>query len=224
MIQGFLIRRYGIHAAAIMLVLAAMAAPIGAQSTGQPATPNASAMPSLILNPGDAVRITVWQNEAMSGEFVVSADGTIADPFYMEVSVAGVPFPTAVDRVRAHLREYAVSPRVLVEPLFRVAVGGEVRQPSLYSLRPETSVAQAVMLAGGPTERARLSKVRLLRDQQEIRIDLTAPQAAQASMAIRSGDVIIIPRRSAIIRDFVAPVSSVTSAVVSIAYLLTRYF
>lgn len=224
MLNSFLLRPGGVIAATATLLLVLTAAPAMAQTNAGQASLQAPALSSLVLNPGDAVRITVWQNDGMSGEFVVAADGTIADPFYMDVSVAGVPFPTAADRVRAHLREYAVNPRVLVEPLFRVAVGGEVRQPSLYSLRPETSVAQAVMLAGGPTERGRLGSVRLLRDQQEIRIDLTAPQAASASIAIRSGDVIIVPRRTAIIRDVIAPISSVTSAVVSIAYLLTRYF
>jgi protein involved in polysaccharide export with SLBB domain len=205
--------------AVIAAFLVVQAAPLHAQTPAIPAM-----VSDLVLNPGDAVKITVWQKPELSGEFTVSADGRVADPFYMDVMVAGIPFATAAERVRTHLAQYEVNPRVLVEPLFRVAVTGEVRQPNVYGLRPETTVAQAVMLAGGPAERGHSNKVTLHRNQQTIRIDLSAPQSDRALMQVRSGDIIIVPRRTAVIRDVVGPISSVTTAVVSIAYLLTRYF
>jgi polysaccharide biosynthesis/export protein len=220
--------RVHVAPAAMRLLTALMLASSLAVSAALPANGQvqqvATPVSSLVLSPGDAVKITVWQKPELSGEFIVGADGRVSDPFYMDVQVAGIPFATAVERVRNYLAQYEVNPRVLVEPLFHVAVTGEVRTPNMYGLRPETTVVQAVMLAGGPTERARLSRVRLLRNGHEIPIDITAPQADAARTTIQSGDVIIIPRRVAIIRDVLGPVSSITSAVVSIAYIASRYF
>jgi protein involved in polysaccharide export with SLBB domain len=200
------------------------AAPLGAQSSARdlPAPPTGAA--PAVLNPGDAVRITVWQKPELSGEFHVSADSTIADPFYMDIKVAGVPMDAVTTRVRAYLERYETSPRVLVEPLFRVSVAGEVRQQKLYSLRPETTVAQAVMEAGGPTERARTDRVQVLRDGTAFTVNLERPHDQLAQSAIRSGDVIMVGRQTSIIRDYVTPFSSITSALISIAYIATRYF
>jgi protein involved in polysaccharide export with SLBB domain len=177
-----------------------------------------------VLSPGDAIRITVWRKPELGGEFKVAADGAIADPFYMDLRVAAVPFPLAAEQVRSHIAKYEVEPRVYVEPLFRISVGGEVRQPNLYMLRPETTIEQAVMEAGGPTERGRRDRVRLRRGEQELNIDLTDSRDDRARMPIRSGDQILIGRQPSVVRDYVAPFSSILSAVVSLAYAATRYF
>jgi polysaccharide biosynthesis/export protein len=194
------------------------AAPLAAQAPRQaaPSTPQ-------VLNPGDMVRITVWRKPELSGEYPVAADGTIADPFYMDVSVGGLTLASASERVRAHVAIYENEPRVLVEPLFRVAVGGEVQQPSLYNFRPEISIAQAVMLAGGPTERGRVDEVRVIRDGRELVVDLTDPEGGVAATPIRSGDQILVARRRSIVRDYIAPASSILGAALAITNTIRRW-
>lgn len=211
------------RAAQLVLPLLLLALP-GAGSVSAQGAPAAPAPDPSALRPGDVVRITVWQKPELSGEFQVSADGTLGDPFYMEVHVTDVPFATAVARLRELIGEYEVKPRVLVQPLIRVAVSGEVRKPDLVNAPPGTTVANAVLLAGGPSDNAAASRARLLRDGIESRIDLRHPQTGLAAEAIRSGDQIIIPRKRSILRDVIGPVSSLTGAVISIAYLFTRYF
>lgn len=193
----------------LLLAITIRSAPVLAQDvTPAPDTP--------VLNPGDAVRITVWRKPDLSGEFFVGADSSIAHPFYAEVKVGGVPFPSAADRVQRHVARFETSPRVLVEPLFQVIVMGEVRQPKLYTLRPEITVAQAVGLAGGGTERGRLERVQLLRDGQVHLIDLTQPSSGLGQTPIRSGDQIVVPRRRDVFREYIAPSASVTAALVAL--------
>jgi protein involved in polysaccharide export with SLBB domain len=175
-----------------------------------------------LLRPGDAVRITVWRKPEISGEFLIAADGAIADPFYMDVTVAGLPLHTLIDRIRAHVAHYETAPQVLVEPLYRIAISGEVRQPNLYSLPPSTTVAQAVLLAGGLTERARANRVLLVRDDGPMEVDLTRHAEGVAGTTLRSADQIVVPRRASILKDYVAPASSVIAASFSIINVLLR--
>jgi polysaccharide biosynthesis/export protein len=107
----------------------------------------------------------------------------------------------------------------VIEPLLRVAVAGEVRQPNLYTLRPETSISQAVAMAGGPTDRGRRDRVVLVRDAREQVISLRAADRSGAGMPVRSGDQIMVERDSAVFRDVIAPMISIlgaTAAVVSV--------
>lgn len=191
--------------------------PIGAAAQAGPAQGSASA-----IEAGDAVLITVWQNPDLSGEFSIMEDGTIAHPLFREVQVAGLPLPAVEARIRERLGRVETNPQFVVEPLLRVSVGGEVRQPSLYRLPPTTTIAEAVALAGGASERARLDRVRLFRGGEEITVDLTSPEAGLAQTPIASGDQIFVDRRTSIFRDYIAPAGSITAALVSLVSVLTR--
>src|SRR6476661_3509710 len=121
------------------------------------------------LNPGDQVRIAVWRNPELSGDFTVAANGTLTHPLYREIQVTGIPISAVEDRLRTFLSRYTTNPQFVISPLVKVVVSGEVRTPNVLSVPPETTVAQAIVLAGGPTAAAQLGHVRLLRDRQEIK-------------------------------------------------------
>jgi protein involved in polysaccharide export with SLBB domain len=176
-----------------------------------------------VLQPGDVLRITVWENEAMSGEVTVGPDGALMHPLYRQLRVAGVPLAEVDARMRTFLERFVTNPQFVAEPLLRVVVGGEVRQPNLYSLPPGTTVAQAVVLAGGPTERGRLDRVRMVRGGRESLLDLTDPAAPMANTAIQSGDQFYVTRRNPnVFREYIAPAGGVLAAVVSLLNFLTR--
>jgi len=169
------------------------------------------------LNPGDAVRITVWRKPELSGQFSVSVDGTVANPFYLGVQVAGVPFSVAADRVRSHIERFEAQPMVLVEPLYRVAVIGQVRRPDSFAFGPEVTIAQAVTLAGGLTEAAKPDQVWLLRGNQRMLVDLQQPEVGLAHTSVRSGDYILAERRQNILREYIFPTVGLLGSAASIA-------
>jgi protein involved in polysaccharide export with SLBB domain len=188
-------------------VIAAQAAVAGAGNAGS------------ALNPGDVVRITVWRKPELSGDFVIAGDGTVSHPLYRDVRVTGLSMGAVEARVREFLAKLEANPQFVVEPLLRVAVGGEVRQPNLYTLRPETSLAQAVAMAGGPTDRGRRDRLRLVRQNREMVVDLRRPDESGSGMLVHSGDQILVEQNRAIYRDVVGPVVSVlgaTAAIVSV--------
>lgn len=164
------------------------------------------------LNPGDQVRIAVWRNPEFSGDFIIAPNGTISHPLYREIQVIGVPLNTVEERLRSFLTKYIANPQFVIQPLMKIIVGGEVRSPNVYSVPPETTIAQAVALAGGPTERGNPQKLRVIRDGQEILVDLTRADSDVARLQIRSGDQILMSRRSARFRDYIGPILSGAAA------------
>jgi polysaccharide biosynthesis/export protein len=204
----------------VLLAALLVLGPVGtsAQSAPRPA----AGVEATSLRPGDVLRVTVWRNQELSGEFVIASDGSIAHPLYRELRVAGMTPAAVEERMHEFLVRFEASPRFVVEPLFRVSVGGEVRQPNLYSLPVHTTIAEAVALAGGVTERGRLDRVRLIRGNEEIWVDLTQPDHGLAQSAVRSGDQLFVARRVNIWREYITPAGSIASAIISLANLLIR--
>ena len=180
------------------------------------------------LAPGDSIRVVVWRKPEMSGDFIVGPDGTITHPLYRAVRVGGIPFTTAQVNLRNFLARFEQDPQFVAEPLVRVAVSGEVGQPRIYAMRPETSIAEAVAQAGGPRETGNRKSVRVLRKeangrQREFRVSLLDPEgASQAALRVHSGDQIIIDRRRSFFRDIFLPGLSVVGSVASVYLLIER--
>jgi len=182
---------------------------------------------AVTLSAGDSVRITVWRKQEFSGDFIVGPDGSITHPLYRTVRVGGVPFATAESNVRTFLTRFEQDPQFVVEPLVRVAVSGEVGRPQVFAVRPETSIAEAVAQAGGPSQFAKRDRVRVLRrdpngGQRELHVDLLDPQTGSAAVRVHSGDQIIVERRKSFFRDIFLPGLSVFGSAASIYLLIDR--
>ena len=177
---------------------------------------------SAVLLPGDLLRVAVWHQPDLSGDFVIGPDGSITHPLFREIKVAGVPITEVEARLRTYLSRTETNPTFVILPLLRVIVGGEVRQPNVLTLPPRTTVAQAIALAGGPTERAQLERVRLLRRGATVELNLTRADDVGRRMEIRSGDQIVVPRRRNFLQDYLAPTASVVAALSSVATLIVQ--
>ena len=179
------------------------------------------------LAPGDSVRIVVWRKPEMSGDFIVGPDGTITHPLYRAVRVAGIPFSTAELNVRTFLARFEQDPQFVIEPLVRVAVSGEVGRPQVYAVRPETSIADAVALAGGPKDTGRRNRVRVLRQdasgrQHELYVNLLEPQGTAAVTRVHSGDQIVVDKKKSFFREIFLPAISVVGSAASIYLVINR--
>lgn len=172
------------------------------------------------LQPGDALRISVWRQPELSGEFLVASDGTIAHPLYKDIRVVGQPLSAVERQLGDFLRRFVDSPRFVVEPLLRVAVSGEVTRPNIFTVPPGTTLAQALAQAGGVTERGRRDRVRLMRGQQERVVDLTDPRAGRQQ--IRSGDELIIDRQGQWFRNVLVPAATILGAAASVLIAIRR--
>ncbi|HEX2092265.1 MAG TPA: polysaccharide biosynthesis/export family protein [Longimicrobiaceae bacterium] len=167
-----------------ILVLLPLAPPTGAQ------TPSGE----LRLRPGDAVRLAVSDEPTLSGDFPVVESGRVLLPEIGLVAVAGRPFGEVEREVRDGYRRIVVDREVVLVPLVRVAVLGEVRQPGLFPVDPTETVADVLARAGGITPTGNPRRVALVRDGRTTRVRLT-PSAPALAERLRSGDQIIVGQR-----------------------------
>jgi protein involved in polysaccharide export with SLBB domain len=173
------------------------------------------------LKPGDYLRIVVWRKEELSGEFRVASDGTLEHPLYRAVHVADLPLHTVEDRIRTFVLQFETNPQLLVQPLFRVAVGGEVNKPDFFRLPPDVTIASAIQMAGGYSPNARIAVVQLIRGGTIQKLDLHVP--AMAATTLQSGDQIIVGRKTntfATARDMIAQGSLVVYGLILIVNAL----
>jgi protein involved in polysaccharide export with SLBB domain len=172
------------------------------------------------LQPGDQLRITVWRKAEMSCDCTIGGNGTLVHPLYRELQVTNVPITTVEERLRAFLARYEQNPQFVVQPLVKIVVGGEVRVPNIYSVPPETTITQSIALASGPSDRGDLSNVRVIRDRQEIKIDVTRPDSDAGLLQIRSGDQVVVGRRGRSAFEYFGPVASSIAALAAILSII----
>jgi protein involved in polysaccharide export with SLBB domain len=199
-------------AARLLAMLAAavvLAAPAGAQE--QEPT----------LAPGDVVRITVFRKPELTGEIDVAENGSLVHPLYRDLRAAGLTGHQLEERLAAYLTRYEANPAFVVEPLVRLTISGEVRQPQVYVMPPSTTVFQAVAKAGGVAPTGRSTRVLLVRDGQTRVLDLSQPGAPGAGERVRSGDLVVVERRSTWARDVLTPAAALASVVISLINLLS---
>jgi polysaccharide export outer membrane protein len=209
------------------VILVLLAPAVSSELSGQSRQTPTAATEQTTLAPGDSVRVVVWRKPEMSGDFIVGPDGNITHPLYQAVRVGGVPFSTAQVNLRNFLARFEQDPQFVAEPLIRVAVSGEVGRPQVFALRPETSIAEAVAQAGGPTQFANRENVRVFRRgtdgrQRELHLSLLEPEESSTALRVHSGDQIVVDRRKSFFREVFLPGLSVLGSVASIYLLVDR--
>ena len=146
-------------AAAFVLFLAAFVASCSGPAADEMMPPKTAAaeIAGYRLGPGDHVRVTVYGEPNLSGEFTVDGRGGVALPLVGNVNAAGSNAGELEKKIIGRLSpEYLTDPKVAVEvityrPFYIV---GEVRNPGSYPYVNGMSVINAVALAGGFTYRA----------------------------------------------------------------------
>ena len=177
--------------------------------------------PELVLRPGDALRITVWQMPELSAdEVLIGDDGLLFHPFYRDVRVAGMGVDQIKSRLTERLRQVQATPEFVVRPLVRITVYGWVNRSDVFRHPPETSIADAVAMAGGVSDRGDDKHVRLIRGGKVVDLNLRDPLGPATRIKIRSGDEIVVGRRGAGFAQFIVPVVSLIAAAASVANLV----
>jgi polysaccharide biosynthesis/export protein len=143
------------------LTLTAGAGALGACSTMAPATDAMIEPVEYRLGAGDQIRITVFNEPDLTGQFTVGSQGTIAYPLVGTIRGGGLTVPEFTTALQTALATYVRNPSVSVEvtnyrPFF---ILGEVTRPGTYPYSANLTVPNAVATAGGFTYRANRSRV-----------------------------------------------------------------
>lgn len=144
------------------------------------------------IDTGDRITISVYQEPDLSVSDVrVKANGTIAYPLLGDLHVAGLTSRQLQELVTRKLLDgYLKKPsiNVTIDSYRLYYIKGEVNRPGGYTFVDGLTVAKAVALAGGFTERASESRISLVREA-----DPENPlTSVRINTAIEPGDVITV--------------------------------
>ena len=147
------------------------------------------------LRPGDVVRLRIWREPDLSGDFPVDESGQVVLPRLGPVSVMAISRDSLRRSLLAAYTTYLKNPSIEVMLLRRINVLGAVKNPGLYPVDPTMTVADALALAGGASADGRRDRVELLRGGEKVVVKLD-PGARLGDTPIRSGDQLYVPERS----------------------------
>ena len=178
----------------ICLVMS-LAAAAAAQT---PAAPGGEAAATSIdqvyrLGPGDKLRITVFNEPDLSGEYEVDGSGNLSLKLIGAVPAVGSTLPDLAGLIETRLRDgYLLNPKVAIDVLnYRpFYVLGEVNSPGSYPFVAGMTVLKAIALAGGFTYRARESKIELIRASAPDKKIMVDPETL-----IMPGDILRVKER-----------------------------
>jgi polysaccharide biosynthesis/export protein len=206
-------------AALLALALPAPAAAQTAVAPRQVAEPGEAAADA--LRPGDVVRVRIWREPDLSGEFPVDADGVVVFPRLGPMHVTGHSGAALREHLVEEYGRFLNHASVELTLLRRLQVLGAVRSPGLYPVDGTLTIGDVLALAGGATAQGDLRRVELVRGGERVTAGLDT-DATVASSPIRSGDQLFVPERNWLARN-TAVVAGVGSALATVLVtLLTR--
>lgn len=147
-----------------------------------------------MLDSGDQLRILVFGQEDMSGEYKVDGSGFISIPLMEPMQTRGLSTQQLEAALVTHLGQTLLrNPSVSVEilnyrPFF---ILGEVNNSGQYPFISGMTVQTAVAIAGGFTYRANELDVLITRKQGEDIVEMRVP----ATQPVLPGDTILIEER-----------------------------
>src|SRR6266851_8494762 len=165
----------------------------GGLRQGTAATPGKD--PDYKLGANDRLRITVFGQPTLTGEYTLDGNGVLSFPLIGNVPANGVTTSQLQQAIAAKLQpDYMVNPNVSAEVITRrpFYVVGEVQKPGNYPYVSDITAVNAIAMAGGFTRRARKNDFyirRLDKDGKMVRIE------ANAGTVLQAGDTLEVRER-----------------------------
>lgn len=146
------------------------------------------------LGAGDKIRLIVFKEPDLSGEFDVDGNGVMSFPLIGQVSAKNLTVRQLEEKVAEKFRKgYLRDPKVSIEvlnyrPFF---ILGEVKKGGEYPFKAGLTVRDAVAMAGGYTYRANDRKVFIRRANTEVE----ETHSLSKKVLVNPGDNVRVPER-----------------------------
>ncbi len=159
--------------------------------------------PEYIIQPNDLLEIVVWGEPDLSRSVLVRPDGRISIPLVQDLRAAESTPVELKEQMENRLGEFVDSPNVTVIVTaihsYEVYVIGEIRSPGGIVFEKPITVLQALSLAGGFSEYANESEIRIVRTSGQEHLvfefhykDVIQGKTAEQNITLQSGDVVIV--------------------------------
>ena len=149
---------------------------------------------SYLLDTGDKLRITVFGQDDLSGEYTVDGTGAISMPLLPPISARGLTADEFEAALEIELGENLLrNPNVSIQVMeFRpFFILGEVRNAGQYPYVSGMTVQSAAAIAGGFTYRANADRVTITRNRGDRIVEL----GVDSTEVVMPGDTILVRER-----------------------------
>jgi polysaccharide export outer membrane protein len=155
---------------------------------------------SAVLRPGDVVRLKIYREPDLSGDYQVNENGIATFPKVGSVKASDIPTDSLQRLLVNTYSQFLRDPAIEVVPLRRITVLGAVKNPGLYPVDPTMTIADVLAQAGGANPEGDQKKLELMRGGKKVDVPI-AVQEQVSSSPIRSGDELFVPERSWLSRN-----------------------
>lgn len=157
------------------------------------------------IKKNDILEISVYNHPDLSKAVIVQSDGSVDYPLVSGIPVDGLTLSEFREILSTQLTKYIGEPPILSIRFsssisIRVTVLGQVTTPGEYLIQQSSTIQGAVSRAGGPTPRAQLDRVKLIRNNDAAKSVKTVNLLrffieGDPSLlpVIDEGDVIVVP-------------------------------
>lgn len=157
-----------------------------------------------LLNAGDVLGISVWNEETLQKEVIILPDGRISFPLAGELDAEGETVSQLQAAITAKLTKYLSDPVVTVSVLNvsgnTIHILGKVTNPGIFVMSQQLDVIKALSLAGGLSPYAKENDIVVIRRENDQQMTFPVRYAAikngdnlETNIMLESGDVIVIP-------------------------------
>lgn len=166
-----------------------------------------SRYPRYRLQSGDVLDLTFRYTKEFNQKVTIQPDGFIQlKGLANDIHVEGLTVPELIETLQGAYAKSLHDPVISVtladfeKPYF--VAGGQVGHPGKFDLRGETTVTQAVQIAGGFTDYAKVSQILLFRryssDWMEVKVlnlkSMLKGKHLQEDTTLRPGDMLFVPK------------------------------
>jgi protein involved in polysaccharide export with SLBB domain len=174
------------------------------------------------LRAGDGIKLKIFREPEMSGEFIVDERGIVVLPRLGDWSVAAIPADSVRARLLGELTKYLRPEAIEISLFRRVAITGQVGRPGLYPIDPSVTVAEAIILAGGRAPRADGDFVEI-RDAASSEGPLLCPEDRVWDTPVGGNKQLHVPIQPWVRRNGFVTFTSALSIVGTIALISLRF-
>ena len=160
---------------------------------------------SYVIGSEDVLSINVWKEQELSRQVPVRPDGMISLPLLGDVKATGLTPLQLQDQLTTDLKKYISDPQVTVMVVqvnsLAFNVVGEVLKPGYYPLTRRMTVLDAIAMAGGFRDFAKVKKIYVLRteaDGKQVRLpfnykNVVRGKNSSQNIELQPRDTLVVP-------------------------------
>jgi len=150
------------------------------------------------INPGDGIRISFLDiQDVITGDYYIQPNGLLNLPLIGVIDAKNRDFTEIRSEIEARYDSLYKEPHLSVNALYRINILGAVEKPGFYYVSDYEKFTAILAFAGGTTENADIEDIKLIRNNQQIDIDVETiikEGSTATDFGLRSGDQVFVPR------------------------------